>query len=124
MTKTISTSYITLLCVAVALAGIATAHASEVTGTLSSDSTNMVSPTGSISGTVTSNSTGGGSSSGGSSRNGSSSSNAPEGSVLGAATSNVLSPSFPNAGVAPEEDSTVQTFWSALLAFFRNMAFF
>ncbi len=123
MTKTIITSYATFLCIAIAMAGITTAHASEVTGTLSSNAANNTT-SGDISGTVT----GGGSSSGGSSSRGSGggggSSNRPSGAVLGATTLNAAAPSFPNAGVQPEEVPHRVTVWSIVVTFLRNIITF
>lgn len=119
MTKAITINYTALLCTAVLLAGFTTAYASEVTGTLSSDTAATV-PTGSITGTV--ESSGGGSSSGGSrsSSGGSSLANAPSGATAGAVLGSTQTPGFPNAGVAPEEDSADQSLWSALMTFLRN----
>ena len=127
MTKTINLSYASLLCMAVMMMGVTTAHASEVTGTLSSDAPNTTVPDGSIGGTVTGG--GGGGGGGGGTRTtgnaSNNSSNAPEGSVLGASTDNtvntVQAPGFPNAGIAPEEVGTKQTTWSALVSFVRSL---
>ena len=132
MTKKIITSYTAILCMSMALAlvGATYAHASEVTGTLSSDASSNSGTSGNISGTVSS-SGGGGSSSGGSrsiggSRNsGNNLSNAPSGSVLGANTNNTIqSPGFPNAGFAPTEVNNAPTYWSAMIAFFRSIVSF
>ncbi len=123
MTKKIITSYATFLCMAIAMVGITTAHASEVTGTLSSDTSSDMGTTGNIGGTVESEN--GGSSSGGSSRGsrgGSGSlANAPSGSVLAASTDTTPTPGFPNAGALPDVGSVDQTLWSAVKTFFRNM---
>lgn len=110
---------------ALALVGATYTHASEVTGTLSSDASSNSDTSGNISGTVSSG--GGGSSSGGnlsSGSNGSSLSNAPSGSVLGASTDNIQTPGFPNAGFAPTEVNTAPTYWSAMIAFFRSIVSF
>lgn len=119
MTKTITTSYTTLLCLALIMAGAVSAHASEVTGTLSSD-TAATAPTGTVSGTVESSNSSGGSggssSSGGSRRSGLS--NAQTGAVLGASTDSTVTPGFPNAGSQPDTDETL---WSTLISFFRSM---
>jgi hypothetical protein len=127
MTKKIITSYSTFLCIAIALAmvGTTTALASEVTGTLSSDtSSTNTQTTGNLAGTVLGASSGSssGSSSSGRSSSGSSSS-APSGSVLGAATSNT-SPGFPNAGFAPEEVQTHMTVWSTICTFIKDIVSF
>ena len=123
MTKKIITSYSAFLCMAIVMVGVSTAHASEVTGTLSSDTSNSAPTSGSISGSVTSGSNGG--SGGGGSRsngnNGGSSSNSPSGSVLGAQDSNTQSPGFPNAGTLTEVSSTDQSLWSSMKAFFGNI---
>ncbi len=125
MTKKIITSYGTfLLLVAFGFVGITFAQASEVTGTLSSDTSNTAPTTGSISGSVTSGSNGGSGGGGGSSSNGNnggSSSNTPSGSVLGAQDSNTQSPGFPNAGTLTEVPSTDQSLWSNVKAFFGNI---
>lgn len=125
MTKTMITSYALLLFMALAAVGAASAEASEVTGTLSSDTSVGSDPTGNITGTVTSTNGGdGGSSSGGSRSNGNSSgssSNAPSGEVLGASTDNMQTPSFPNAGSAPDEVNTAPSYWSVMITFFRGM---
>lgn len=125
MTKTIITSYTLSLLMAFAVVGTSTALASEVTGTLSSDTSVNSGTSGNISGTVSSAS--GGSSSGGSrgnGGNGGSSSNAPTGEVLGASTSNAQTPSFPNAGFAPHEVSTAPSHWSVMITFFKGMLSF
>ncbi len=104
---------------AIVMAGTATVQASEVTGILSSDATSNTQTSGNISGTVLSDS--GGSSGGSSSRGrGGSSSNSPSGQVLGAADS-TATPSFPNAGYAPEEVVTHETIWSTLVIFFKSV---
>jgi hypothetical protein len=94
------------LCVSTFLGGGEYARASEVTGTLSSNAQAVTtSNSGSLSGTVTSATSGGGggsggshSSSGGSASSGGLATTQPAGQVLGAATSNIPSPAFPNAG--------------------------
>lgn len=119
----------TALLLSMLLLGISVASASEVTGTLSSgiggttgSSSSQASGTlgsdvggggGSLGGTVTdgsgSNGGGGGSSSGGGNSSGNSSGggrNQSGGSVLGASdTQGVSSPSFPNAGYRPDEET-------------------
>lgn len=114
MTTKIFTSYAAVLVTVIALAlmGITFAYASEVTGVLSSDASSaplnsgtlngdVTSDGSTLSGTVTSDSDSSSSSGGGGSSR--SSSNSPSGAVLGASTSNVSAPSFPNAGFAPDE---------------------
>lgn len=123
MTKTIITSYTLFLLMAVAVAGVSFAEASEVTGTLSSDTSANTNTSGNISGTVSSASGGGSSSSGGGSSSGSLS-NAPAGEVLGASTSNTQTPSFPNAGFAPHEVNTTPSYWSVMITFFKNILSF
>jgi hypothetical protein len=121
MTKTIITSYTTLLCMALMMAGAATVRASEVTGTLSSNSSDNLPTSGSISGTVSGESdgnSGGGSRSGGSNGN---SSSRPSGSVLGASTDTIQTPGFPNAGTQFEVSAADQTLWSTIKNFFRNI---
>lgn len=117
-------SYTTFLSMTLLLMGATLALASEVTGTLSSDTSSNTQTTGSISGTVTSES--GGSSSGGSRRSsgGDSVSNAPVGAVLGESISVAPTPSFPNAGFAPEDEPARATVWSTVVAFFRNLVSF
>ena len=86
------------------LSGGVTTHASEVVGTLSSDSSAVsVATSGVVVGTVTEVSNGGGGSNGGGSGGGNSGGGSltvvsPTGEVLGATTSNIPSPAFPNAG--------------------------
>lgn len=126
MTKTVLTSYTTLLCMGLLIASTSLALASEVTGTLSSNSTsteNADTSNGSVSGTVTSERGSGGSSSrGGSSRTGGSiSSNEPTGAVLGQSTDNLSTPGFPNAGTNPEVSSVEQPLWSTVVNFFKNL---
>lgn len=129
MTTTQITSYTTFLSLLVLLMGAGFALASEVTGTLSSDTTSKADPSGqisgsvtndqsgNISGTVTDESTGslsgtvtsdsGGSSSGGSSQSsgsgGDGSLDAPAGEVLGVSSDSLQAPAFPNAGFAPTQ---------------------
>lgn len=108
MTTKILTGYtaVIITVLAFALVGITFAYASEVTGTLSSDAVGNSLTSGSLAGNVTGNDNGNNSSGGGGrsgSSNRGSSNNSPDGSVLGASTSNVLSPAFPNAGYAPDE---------------------
>lgn len=147
------TNYFALACIAMILAmtGAITAHASEVTGTLSSDATHNSKSSGDIRGTVTIGSQaegdlgssvtddsvtdgnlvgtvsggGGGSSvsrSGGS--GGSSLPDTPSGSVLGEFVTNTQTPNFPNAGFAPEEDATPVTVWLTLVTFLKNTVSF
>jgi len=116
MTKKLTTIHLLALMIAFAGIGISYTHASEVTGTLSSDTTS-VAPTGGTSGSLSGNVTGSrSSSSGGGSHSSSGSSGgvstAPSGEVLGAETSRTVSPAFPNAGFAPEETSTAP--WSLI----------
>lgn len=127
MTKTTTTSFVAVALMASALIGVTTAHASEVTGTLSSDASSNEETSGNISGTVTgassgSSSGGGSSSSGGRSNrsNDSSSTDAPDGEVLGASTDTVT-PGFPNAGFNPVEETPVPTLWSRIVTFFSTM---
>lgn len=92
------------LCAITLLGGGEYARASEVTGTLSSNAAvSTPGTTGSLGGTVTDATSDGGGGGGSSSRGGSKSSGGlatvvPAGQVLGAATSNIPSPAFPNAG--------------------------
>lgn len=157
MTNRILTSYTTFITVAVvlAIAGTMAVHASEVTGTLSSDtisdsqtSGNIVGTvsgdsqtSGNIDGTVTSASGGnsGGSNSGNSGGGGGvrvslsdsssdtstdTSSDTPAGSVLGAATNNTQTPSFPNAGVEPASGHVDQSLWLRVVTLLRNIVSF
>lgn len=118
MTKTTTTGFMALLLMVGMLVSATSIHASEVTGTLSSDTANNVQADGNISGTVTSESVSGGSSSGGGRGGGGSSSlNAPSGAVLGA-TTDTVTPGFPNAGSAPEATTPVSTIWSRIMSFF------
>lgn len=105
MTTKILTGYTAVIVAALAFAliGITFAYASEVTGTLSSDAVGASLAGGSLAGTVTGESGGGGGGGSSGSTSGGSSSNSSSGSVLGASTSNVSSPAFPNAGFAPDE---------------------
>lgn len=124
MTKTTFTSYFALLLLVVfGLAGPMSVQASEVTGTLSSDTSSGTQTSGNISGTVSSGSSGG--SGGGVSRSsgssGGSSSNRPSGSVLGASTDNTQTPGFPNAGFAPDHNGPAPTYWSTLISFLRSI---
>ncbi len=121
MTKTTFMSYGAFLCMAVALLGVTSAHASEVTGSLSSDTSVNAQTTGSIGGTVSS---GNGSSGGGNRGGGNSSSNSPSGSVLGASTNNSQTPGFPNAGTSPEGDTISHPVWETILAFLTKIYFF
>lgn len=118
MTKTILASYGTLVCMAIAMVGVTTVHASEVTGNLSSDTSNNTQTNGSIGGTVSDGSSG--SSGGGSRSGGGSSSRSPSGSVLGASTNNTQTPSFPNAGVSPKDASLDPTLWSRIKTLFLH----
>jgi hypothetical protein len=142
MTKNILTGYGTFITMAVVLAltGIITVQASEVTGTLSSDAignpqtggniggnvNGSANTTGNLAGTVSGGSSGssgggsGGSSSGGSSGGGASPTT-PLGSVLGA-TTDTQTPGFPNAGVAPTTASSAdQSLWSTMLTLLKNL---
>jgi len=146
MTKKMITNYLMFASMAILLAmtGVVTVHASEVTGTLSSDATNNPKSSGDIGGTVTNDnavsdgtltgtvssgsSGGGGSSSSGtrtsSGGGGGSLSDTPSGSVLGESTLNTQTPNFPNAGFAPEEETTRVTVWSTIVTFFKNIISF
>ncbi len=144
MTKQMTTSYIAFLCVVMvmAVAGIMTVHASEVTGTLSSDTTSSSQTDGDIEGSVSNDSqtsgniagtvSGGSSgSSGGGSGGGSrisaggggsdDSSDEPSGAVLGAATDNQQAPGFPNTGMKPSAGTANQSFWSGVTTFLRGI---
>jgi hypothetical protein len=103
---------------AVLMAGATTVHASEVTGSLSSDNSNTTQTTGSLDGTVNGGD-GGSSSSGGGHSNRNNSSNLPSGSVLGAQDDNTGTPRFPNAGVAPEERTLDHSLWSTVVHFLK-----
>jgi hypothetical protein len=105
MTKILPNVFL-LIVFTFALCSVGTiAHASEVTGTLSSNAPAVTNDTtGSLAGTVT-GATGGGEGGGrsGSSGSGGTTSGGlatvqPAGQVLGATTSNIPSPAFPNAG--------------------------
>lgn len=148
MTKTHITSHITFACMLVLLAGTSFAFASEVTGTLSSDTVSKAAPTGSISGSVTNEPTGSisgtvtttptgnltgtvtsndsGGSSGGSTSSGSggsSSSDTPSGLVLGVTPNDSQTPAFPNAGVNPQHNTSL-TLWSDMVQLLRNLLTF
>ena len=115
MTTKIITSYVAILALAIAVMGVITAEASEVTGTLSSDtSTSNSDSNGNITGTVTGNTSGGG---GGSLTGGSNTlDDAPAGAVLGATDSTTTqTPGFPNAGTAPQTSSDDQSLWSTIM---------
>lgn len=113
----------------VAMVGILTAQASEVTGTLSSQTSGDSQTSGSIGGTVSDNSLAGGnlsgtvssgsSGSGGSSGGSGGSSDTPDGAVLGATDDNLAAPNFPNAGTAPDQTNP-STPWSRLIEFLKN----
>lgn len=150
MTKQILTSYGAFIFMGILMFGAYTTHASEVTGTLSSDassnsqtsgkdlggsvSSNQVTTgdiegtvssdtetSGNIEGSVSSDSSGGGSSSSGGSRG--SSSDRPDGSVLGEFIDNTsAAPGFPNAGFATNETKVNMTIWSTIFTFIRNIA--
>lgn len=152
MTKTQITSSTAFLSLLVLLVGANYALASEVTGTLSSDTVSKAAPSGNISGsvtnepqgniggtvtsepsgslggTVTSSGSGGSSSSGGGSQSsgsgGDSTSDAPAGDVLGVSSDNLQTPAFPNAGFAPTQQLTNQTPWSAMVHLLRNLISF
>lgn len=121
MTIKIFTSYTLFLLMAFAIVGTSTALASEVTGTLSSDTSVNSNPSGNISGTVSSASSGGSSSGGSRSSGGSSSLNTPDGVVLGASTDTLTTPGFPNAGFAPEDVQPTPTPWSMMISFIWNI---
>lgn len=126
------------MAVVLALTGMTTVQASEVTGTLSSNASSDSQTSGNIGGTVSSNpgttgnlegtvsSGNGGSSSGGGGGGGrsGSSSNAPSGAVLGESVINTQAPSFPNAGVEPELSHANQSFWLRIMTLLRNIASF
>ncbi len=123
MTTIKTASLLSLLIIAGA--GTLTAHASEVTGTLSSSAASSTAAVGNIGGTVGEQSgvttddedrdSGGGGRS-----NRSRSDSTPPGSVLGATTDNVASPGFPNAGMEPSTPSLS----SRLLHFLRSLITF
>jgi len=118
MTKKIITSYTAFLCMAVVMMGATIVSASEVTGTLSSDTSNGAQTSGNIGGTVAGS--GGGSGGGGTQTGGGSSSSAsPSGAVLGDSNS-APTPGFPNAGMGSSENSTTSTLWTTLIAFIKN----
>lgn len=110
--------FIALLLVAISSHALS-AHASEVSGTLSADTTGTnIGTIGSLQGTVTNtnNSSGGGGGGGRSSHgsggggNGGQITSAPTGQVLGASSSTVPSPSFPNTGEPAMQSSFVPIF--------------
>lgn len=113
MTIKLSSVLTLTLLVVVCFGGALFVHASEVTGTLSASNSAITNDTaGTLSGSVTgsSGSGGGGSrSSGGRSSGDGQTTTQPAGQVLGAATSSIPSPAFPNAGepVDPSGASTV-----------------
>lgn len=119
MTKTILTSYSALLCMAVVMTGMTTVHASEVTGTLSSDTSARTETTGNIEGTVSSGNDGSGGSR--SNRSSGNTTSQPSGTVLGAQDNNTQTPRFPNAGNEPAVGAVNQTFWSTVTTFFSHI---
>lgn len=129
MTHTQMVTYPLFLALALALTGLHSVHASEVTGTLSSDPTEAEgSASGSIGGTVTSedstnrsSSRGGGSSSTRVGSGGSSATDTPAGTVLGAAAASTQVPGFPNAGSAPTDPSLGEAIWSNVTTFITNL---
>lgn len=123
MTTKIITSYVAILVLAIAMIGVTTAEASEVTGTLSSDSTtNNSDLNGNITGTVTGNSSSGGGG-GGSVIGGSNNlDNTPSGAVLGATDSTtVQTPGFPNAGTAPQVRSSGHSLWTTIMNLLKTV---
>jgi hypothetical protein len=124
MTKKIIASYhLALLLTMFGFAGITSVYASEVTGTLSSDSSDTsLSTNGNIEGTVTNS----GNNSGGGSRNGGGSSRNQPGSVLGATTdNNTESPSFPNAGENPLDGTPdTATLWTVIASIIWSVVSF
>lgn len=128
VTKTI-THMSMFLYVMMLIMGGTMVYASEVTGTLSSGTTNTSQSTGNIGGTVADNSqaTGnivgsvtGGSTGGHSSSHGSSGSSL--GSVLGVSIDNGVTPGFPNAGVDPREIGPDDIpLWSIIVRVFNNV---
>ena len=126
MTKTHTIPHLLIACTLL-LMSASYAHASEVTGILSSSAGEQTSTsvaTGSLDSSVSGGTTlggtvvadeSGGSSSGGSRSGGSSGSSRPQGSVLGESTTRPASPSFPNAGFAPDGDGKMAFVWSGAL---------
>ncbi len=124
MTTSITRRYTVAASLALLLAVTATASASEVTGTLSSDSaanSTLATTSDSITGTVIDGSSGGGSRSSGSRSNNSDVSDTSSGTVLGATANSPSSPGFPNAGTAPDTRFADPSLWSALMNFIRNV---
>jgi hypothetical protein len=123
-TKIITTRFLTLFVLGICI-GASFASASEVVGTLSSDTTNTSQATGLVGGEVLSTNSISGTVSGGSGNGGGRSSNSsPSGSVLGAATVSGQSPSFPNAGMIFEETSPLKQTISFLLLLSAALALF
>lgn len=111
-TKIISVQFLMLLAVSMCVT-LSVASASEVTGTLSSNTASTSQTAGTVGGevlgtnTISGSVSGGSSSSGGGRRNESSSGSSPSGAVLGAASTlaQADSPAFPNAGFMATETS-------------------
>jgi hypothetical protein len=131
MIKTTITHYSIVLTMVVMMAGAALSvvQASEVTGTLSSNTAGSQKNDGSISGTVTNDAVAGAltgtvtsqstqSSGGGQGSGGSIIPSTPSGAVLGATALNPAAPSFPNTGYyTPTDPEITQTFWSMVVQF-------
>ncbi len=112
--------YGTAVSITLLLASFGTVYASEITGTLSSDTIQNSLTAGNIDGTVSSISSSG---SGGSRSNGNLS-NAPTGFVLSASDSIGQIPTFPNAGTSPEETFNNHSLWLTIKIFFGNLLSF
>ncbi|MBY0310280.1 hypothetical protein K2Q16_03995 [Patescibacteria group bacterium] len=120
MTATKITWFTALVCTLLTLITLPVAHASEVTGTLSSDNAQATTSE-NIGGTVSSDSRDGGGNNSRQTGTGGSGSNAPQGSVLGAASESSQTPGFPNAGELPAFTPDYKTFWSAIVNFIKNL---
>ncbi|KKT78828.1 MAG: hypothetical protein UW75_C0035G0003 [Parcubacteria group bacterium GW2011_GWF2_44_8] len=112
-TKIISVQFLAFLALSMGIA-VSVASASEVTGTLSSNTASTSQAAGTVGGEVLGTNTISGSVSGGSSSSGgrsnrSSSGSSPDGAVLGAASTlaqaQTESPAFPNAGFMADDTS-------------------
>jgi hypothetical protein len=119
MNKKIYTSSVFFLLIATILIHSSPVMASEITGVLSSDTSNTNQLTGGITGTVTDDTDGRSSSGGTRTRN--NTDNNPPGAVLGASTVAVAAPAFPNAGAPALDAITSPTLWSVLITFLAHI---
>lgn len=105
------------LCLSLAVLGVQVAQASEITGTLSSNTETTPS------GSVESNS-GGGSRSSNRTSSTDTTNSTPGGSVLGASTSNLTAPGFPNAGVDPTTATNDPNHLTRVVSYLHNLISF